>query len=148
MLTECNQRPAHVGGDDCSSRSIARDSCHIDHRRLFEVSSEYQERQSDLTVNEWNARTFGMGSRDNGEIAFHELCTTNLEAFLDNFGSELVNTIVVGVVEDMVNNAALVGRRTMFTQVLDAPVAELTMGDEIDVSNDFLNRRALERMPG
>ena len=55
----------------------------------------------------------------------------------------MVNTVVVRVCKDVVDNTALVGRRAMLTQMLDAPITELAVGDKVNVGNDFFNRRAL-----
>lgn len=55
----------------------------------------------------------------------------------------MVDTVVVRVCEDVVDNTALVGRGTMLTEMLDAPITELAVGDEVNVGNDFFNRRAL-----
>ena len=94
-------------------------------------------------VDEGNARTIRTSSGDDAQIAVEELVTTNLEAFLDNLGSKLVDAVVVGVGENVINDTTLVWRRTMLAEVLDAPVAELTVGDEIDVGDDLFNSRTL-----
>ena len=39
----------------------------------------------------------------------------------------------------MVDGAATVGRSTVFADVLDAPVAELAMGDHIDASQNLID---------
>lgn len=44
----------------------------------------------------------------------------------------------------MVNGAAAVRRGAVFANVLNAPIAELTMSDDVDVGEDFLNARALD----
>lgn len=84
-----------------------------------------------------------MSGSDLGEVAVHELGTTNLQALLDNLGGELVDAIAIGLGQDVVNDSSLVSRRSMLAQVLDAPIAELSMGDEINVGNDFVDGRSL-----
>jgi hypothetical protein len=84
-----------------------------------------------------------MGSSDDSEIAVHEFNPTDLEAFLNNLGSKLVNAVIVGIVKNVVDDTAFVRGGTMLAQVLDTPVAELTVSDEVDVCNDFLNGGAL-----
>jgi hypothetical protein len=84
-----------------------------------------------------------MGSSDDSEIAVHEFNPTDLEAFLNNLGSKLVNAVIVGIVKNVVDDTAFVRGGTMLAQVLDTPVAELTVSDKVDVCNDFLNGGAL-----
>jgi len=43
----------------------------------------------------------------------------------------------------MINGTATVGWGTMLTDVLDAPVAELTMSNNVNAAKDFLNARSL-----
>lgn len=86
-----------------------------------------------------------MGSCDHTKVTIHELDPTDLETLLYNFGSKLIDAVAVGVGENVVNDTAFVGWGTMLAQMLDAPVAELTMGDEVDACNDFLNGGTLKR---
>ena len=44
----------------------------------------------------------------------------------------------------MINDSALVWRGAMLAEMLNAPVAELPVSNEVDVGNDFLDGRALE----
>ncbi len=94
-------------------------------------------------VNKWNAWTIRMSSGDDSEVAIQKLRTTNLEALLNNLGSKLINAVAVGVGQDVINNATLVWRRAMLAEMLNAPVAELTMSDKVDVGDDFLDSRTL-----
>lgn len=43
----------------------------------------------------------------------------------------------------MVNRTAAVSRSTMLADVLNAPIAELTMRDDVDAGEDFIDTRAL-----
>lgn len=85
-----------------------------------------------------------MGSRDNTKVTVHELSTTDLEALLHNLGSKLVDAVAVSVGEDVVDDTALIRWRTMLAQVLNTPISELAMSNQIDVCNDLLNSRALK----
>lgn len=85
-----------------------------------------------------------MGSRNNTKVAVHELDTTDLEALLYNLGSKLVDAVAVSIGENVVDDAALVRWRTMLAQVLDTPIPELAMSNEINACNDFFNGRALK----
>lgn len=94
-------------------------------------------------VDERNAGTIWTSSGDDTQILIQELVTANLEAFLNNLGRELINAVVIRVVEDVVDNAALVRRRAVLAEVLDTPVAELTMRNEINVGDHLFDGRAL-----
>jgi hypothetical protein len=43
----------------------------------------------------------------------------------------------------MVNGTAAIGRGTMLADVLNAPVAELAMSNDIDTSENFVDARTL-----
>ena len=49
-----------------------------------------------------------MSGCDDSQIALEKLDTTNLQAFLDNFGGKLIDAVAVGIVKDVINDAALV----------------------------------------
>lgn len=94
-------------------------------------------------VDQRDAWTVWVSSGDDSEVSIQELWPTNLETLLHHFRGELVNAIVVRVCKDMINDATLVRRRAMLAQVLDAPVAELAVGDQINICNDLLDGGAL-----
>lgn len=77
------------------------------------------------------------------KVAAEKLGATDLEALLDNLGSKLIHRILSSVSNDMVNGTAPVRRSSVLADVLDAPVAELTVGDDIDVGKDLFNAVAL-----
>jgi len=43
----------------------------------------------------------------------------------------------------VINRPIAVSRGSMFADVLDAPIAELAMGDDIDASEDLVDARTL-----
>ncbi len=88
-----------------------------------------------------------MSSRDDSKVAFHEFGTTDLQTFLDNFGSKLVDAVVVGICKNVVDHTAFVRWGTMLTQMLDTPVAKLTVSDEVNAPNDFLDGWTLNGEP-
>lgn len=94
-------------------------------------------------VDKWDARTIRPSGGDDQKILVQEIQTTDLEALLHNFGSKLIDAIVVGVGQDVINDATLVGWRAMLAEMLNTPVAELAMSDKVDVGDDFLDSRSL-----
>lgn len=66
------------------------------------------------------------------KIATEEINATDLETFLDNFGSELIHAIVRSVANNMVDGSAAISWRAVLTNVLDAPIAKLPLGNDIN----------------
>lgn len=94
-------------------------------------------------VDQWDSRSVDTTLADAVEIASKKLGTTNLQALLDYLGCVLVHTVLGCKTDDMVNSAAAVSRSTMLANVLNAPVSELAMGNDVNVLEHFFNARAL-----
>jgi len=94
-------------------------------------------------VNQGNARTIKTTFTDTIEVAAEEVNTTNLEALLNNLGSKLIHAILRSIANDMVNSSAAISWSTMLADVLNAPVAKLTVGDDVNALKNLLNARAL-----
>ena len=77
------------------------------------------------------------------EIASKEITTTDFKAFLHNLRGELVGTVLGGEAYDMVNGPAAIWRGTVLADMLDAPVSELSMCHNVDVSKDLFDARSL-----
>jgi hypothetical protein len=94
-------------------------------------------------VDERDAWSIWVSSGDDSEVAIKKLDTTNLEALLNNLGGVLIDAVTVGVDKDVVDDATLIGWRAMLTEMLDAPIAELTMRNEIYAVDHFFDGRTL-----
>lgn len=94
-------------------------------------------------VNQGDARTVETTLADSVKVAAKKLGASDLEAFLNDLGSELIHGILRSVSNDMINGTAAVRRSTMFANVLDAPVPKLAVRDDVDVGKDFLDAWAL-----
>lgn len=90
-------------------------------------------------VDEWHTWTIGAAFANAIEVTIEEGVAANLEAFLDDLRSVLINAVLSCEVEDMVDGAAAVGRSSMLTDVLNAPVSELTMSDDIYACENFVD---------
>ena len=77
------------------------------------------------------------------EVAIEEVRTTDLEALFNDLGSKLIHAVLGGVAEDMVNGTIAVAKSAMLADVLDAPVAELTVSDNVNAGEDLVDARAL-----
>ena len=95
-------------------------------------------------INQRNARTIWVCGSDDTKVALEELSTANLQALLYNLGGKLTNAVSVGIAKDVVHDSALVWRGAVLAEMLDTPVSELPVGDEVDVCDDFFNGGALE----
>ena len=97
-----------------------------------------------LTINQGDARTILTTFADTLQIAFKELRTANLEALFDDFGSKLIHAVFCGIAKHMVNSTGPVLRGPMLTNVLDAPIAELTMGNNVNIIENLVNTGTLQ----
>jgi len=94
-------------------------------------------------VNEWNTRTVCTTLANSIQISAQKVNTTNLQALLNYLGGKLVSTVFRGIADDMINGTAAISWSTMFANVLNAPIAELTMGDNVNASENFFDAWAL-----
>jgi hypothetical protein len=94
-------------------------------------------------VNQGNARTIVTTLTNSIEIAGKEVNTTNFEALLNNFGSKLIHAVLRSIANDMVNRPATISGSTVLTDVLNAPITELTVSNNVDAGKNFFNTRAL-----
>jgi hypothetical protein len=95
-------------------------------------------------INQRNARAIWACGSDDAKVVPEELNTANLQTLLDNLGGKLIGAVAVGIAKDVVDDSALVWRGAVLAEVLDAPVSELPVGDEINVCDNFFNGGALE----
>lgn len=77
------------------------------------------------------------------EVPPQELRTANLQTLLNDLGGELVHAVLGGVTDNVVDGPAAVRRSAVLAYVLNTPIAELAMGDDIYVGQNFLNAGAL-----
>jgi hypothetical protein len=94
-------------------------------------------------VNQGDAGTITTSFADSVEVAAQELSTTNLETLLNHLRGELIGAVLGSVANDMVDCPATVGRSAVLADVLDAPVSELAMGNNVNVGEDLLDTGAL-----
>jgi hypothetical protein len=96
-------------------------------------------------INQWNAGAVETTFANTIEIPAQEINAANLEALLNNLGCKLVHAVFRGIADDMVNGTAAVSWSTMLADVLDAPVAELAMSDNVNACKNLLDARALRQ---
>jgi hypothetical protein len=58
----------------------------------------------------------------------------------------LVHAVLGSISNDMFNGPATISWGTMLADVLNAPIAKLAMGDNVDACKNFLNARALTEL--
>lgn len=79
------------------------------------------------------------------QISLTKLAASNLEALFHNLRGKLVEAILHGIANNVVDSPSAIGWCTMLANVLNAPVAKLAMGDQVNISEDLFNARALHR---
>lgn len=77
------------------------------------------------------------------QVSAQEFGPANFQAFLNNLGSELIHRVLRGISNDMIDGTAPVSRSAVLTDVLDAPITELTMGHNVNVEQDLLDAGTL-----
>jgi hypothetical protein len=96
-----------------------------------------------LTIDQWHAWTIRTAFADTLEVSVEEFITTDLETFLDDLGSILIHAVFCGEAEDVIDGTVAISRGAMLADMLNAPVPELTMSDDIDTSENFGDARTL-----
>jgi len=125
---------ADVSGDDLTTLSIG-----MTQDILNQVVSELV--ASD--VDERHARAVSASLADTVKVTVKELSATNLEALLDNLAGKLVHAVLSSEVEDVVNGMLAVRDGAVLADVLDAPVAELAMSDDINAGKNLVDAGTL-----
>jgi hypothetical protein len=94
-------------------------------------------------IDQGNARTVRATLSDSVQIATQELTASNLEALLYYLRCILVHAVFRCVAKHMVNSSASVSRGTMFANMLDAPIAELAVSNNVNVCENLFNAGTL-----
>ena len=77
------------------------------------------------------------------QVSSQEVSTADFQALLDHLRSELINAVFGCIAQDMFDGPATISWRSMLANVLDAPIAELPVSDDVDVVKNFIDTRAL-----
>lgn len=94
-------------------------------------------------VDERHTRTIRTSLAHTVEVAVEEVGATDLETLLHDLGGELIHAVLRGEAEDVVDGASAVRKRAVLADVLDAPVAELAVSDDVDARKDLSDARTL-----
>lgn len=94
-------------------------------------------------VDQRNARTIMATFANSIKVTTKKVNSTNLKTLLDNLRRELIHAIFRSISDNMVNCSATISWCSMFADMLNTPIAKLTMGNDVDTSEDFLNARTL-----
>jgi hypothetical protein len=90
-------------------------------------------------INQRDPGTITAALADTVEVAAQELGTPNLETLLHHLGGKLVSAVLGCITDDMVNGPAAIRRSTVLADVLDAPVPELPVSNDVDVGKDLFD---------
>jgi hypothetical protein len=94
-------------------------------------------------IDQRDPRTVMSAFADTIEVPAKKFGTSDLQAFLDNLRCELIHAVLGSVSDDMIDSTASVSRSAMLTDVLDAPVSELAMRNDVNVLQNLLNAGTL-----
>lgn len=94
-------------------------------------------------IDEGNSRTVEPTLTNAIQITTQKLYTTYFEALFDNLGSELIHAVFRSISNDMINSTAAVSWSAMLADMLDTPVAKLTVSHNIDACKYLFNARTL-----
>jgi hypothetical protein len=125
---------ADVGSDNLTTLSIG-----VGEDVLNEVVAELVAGN----VDKRHARAIRTSLAHDVEVAVKEFGTADLETLLNNLGSELIHAVLCSIAQDMVNSTVAVRKGAVLADVLDAPVAKLTVSDDIDASKNLIDARTL-----
>jgi hypothetical protein len=107
------------------------------------VTDFVETNENERTINERNAWTVGTSFTNSGEVAFEKVRTSDLEAFLDDLGSKLIHAVLGSVTKDVINSVTTVRWQPMLADMLNAPVAKLSVSNNIDACEDLVDARTL-----
>lgn len=94
---------------------------------------------SKLTVDQRHAGTVSASLADTIKVTVKELNAADLQALLNHLGCELIHAVLGCEAEDVIDGTSAVWRRAVLADMLDAPIAELAMGDDINAGKDFID---------
>ena len=94
-------------------------------------------------VDQWDSGTIVTAFANTIEVTTEKINTTNFETLLNNLGSKLIHAVLRGIADNMINCTAAISRSSMLTDVLNAPVAELAVSNDVNTSKNLLDARAL-----
>lgn len=94
-------------------------------------------------VDERNSRAVGPPLTDSIQVAAEKLWAANLQTLLDDLGGELVRAVLGSIADDVVDSTTAVGWGSVFADMLDTPVPKLSMCNNVNVGQDFLDARSL-----
>jgi hypothetical protein len=96
-----------------------------------------------LTIDQRHTRAVRTTFADPLQVSIQEFSVTNFETLLDNLGGILIHAVLSSEAQDVVDRTTTISGSTVFTNVLNAPVAKLTMGNHINTGENFIDTGAL-----
>lgn len=112
------------------------------------VSKTFVDDEITLTVDKGHARTVRASFAHTLQVAIKEVPSPDLQALLNHFRGILIHAVLCGKANNVVDGAAAVSGSTVFADVLDAPVAELTVSNNINAGKDLIDAGTLFLISG
>jgi len=123
---------------DC--RPLTKLTLHIVEDVLDEIVTVLVRRN----VNQWETGPIFTPLANASQIALNEFDSTNLETLLNHLGGKLIAAVLRGILNDMVDGAITIAWSSILAYVLNAPVAKLSVGNNVDTGQNLFNGRTLK----
>lgn len=94
-------------------------------------------------IDQWNTGSVDPAFTNSIQVTAQKIPPSDLEAFLNYLGGVLIHTVLGSESNDMVDSSAAVCWGAMLADVLNAPIAKLAVGDDVNIGKDFLDARPL-----
>lgn len=98
-----------------------------------------------LTVDQGDTGAIRTALADTLKVAFQKVCTADLQTFLNNLRRKLVHAVLSCVAKYMVDGPTSILGNAMLADMLNTPIAELPVSDNVDAREDFIDTSALCR---
>lgn len=94
-------------------------------------------------VNQGDPSSVPPAFADSIQVSAKKVCAANLQTLLDNLGCKLIGAILGGITNDVIDGTASIRWGSVLANVLNAPVAKLAMGNNINVGKNLFDARTL-----
>jgi hypothetical protein len=94
-------------------------------------------------VDQGNARSVDSSLTNAVKVATQEITASDLQTLFNYLGSVLVHAVLGSISDDMINGTTAICWGAVLTDVLDTPITELAMSDNVNVGKNLLDARAL-----
>jgi len=96
-------------------------------------------------VDQRNPRTVMATFTDSVKVPTEEINPTDFQTLFNNFGGKLIHAVFGSISNNMINCPTAIGWCAMLTNVLNAPIAKLSVSDNVNACKHLLDTWTLNR---